>query len=236
MSIPGLCRGHVLRHYTPLMIQPMRATFKSLLIAVAYLSVPGATSNAGPFTITFDDLPDPAAGAFWGWHGGTVPPTYCALHWQGFLYENVPASSQQSGVSSGYVNGLVSGSNVAFTGAQGPELSSSSLFDLNSAYVTSAWRDDMQMEVLGFAGGLLKYDVTYTLQSTAVSLIHFDMVGVDSVHFNTYGGTVHPYPGGGNNYFAVFDDVSVTLIPEPRSVFLIASGFCALLLARRRSL
>jgi len=115
-------------------------------------------------------------------------------------------------------------------------LSSTSPFDLNSAYVTAAWRDNMQMEVLGFSGGLLEYDATYTLQSTQATLIQFDMLGVDTVRFSQYGGTVHPYPYGGNNYFAVFDNVTVTVIPEPSCILLAASGLCALLLAQRRSL
>ena len=237
MTILTRFRGHVPRHRTPLLIQPVRATFKSLLIALVYLLVSGATANAGTFTMTFDDLPDPVAGQFWGWHGGDVPSTYFGLQWQGFLYENVPANSQQYGGSAGgLLSGLMSGSNVAFDGAPGPELSSTSLFDLNSAYVTAAWRDNMQMEVLGFAGGLLRYDLTYTLQSTRATFIQFDLLGVDSVRFNTYGGTVHPYPYGGNNYFAVFDNVTVAVIPEPSCIFLAASGLCALLLVQRRSL
>ena len=75
-------------------------------------------------------------------------------------------------------------------------------FDLDSAYLTAAWRDGLQLEViawgvnflpvdvaspLGFQAGPL-YDNVYTLSMTHSTLINFDFKGITQVEFITSGG------------------------------------------------
>jgi hypothetical protein len=121
--------------------------------------------------------------------------------------------------ASGYQNGVLSANNVAFNGSGNPaELSSSGPFDLNSAWLTAAWNDGLQLEVQGFAGGTLLYDQTYTLNAAAPTLLAFNYLGVDEVSFSSSGGINHGYDGSGTQF--VMDNLTVS-VPEPSTIGLV---------------
>jgi len=93
---------------------------------------------------------------------------------------------------------------------------------LNSAYLTSVWRDNLNVQVIGSLGGNTIYTETFTLSATANTLETFNMVGVDTVEFTPSGGTLHSgYANDYGPYFAM-DNVDVDLItevPEPSTWF-----------------
>jgi hypothetical protein len=60
----------------------------------------------------------------------------------------------------------MSGNNVAFDFGSGPatgSFSSATSFNLNSAYLTAAYNDGLQVDVQGFVGSTLTYDNTFTV-------------------------------------------------------------------------
>ena len=102
---------------------------------------------------------------------------------------NDPASLNPSG----YQFAAISANNVAFNGFGNSAVVSNTLFNLNSAYLTAIWRDNLTVEVIGSLLGVSIYDNTYVLSATAPTLINFNYLGIDSVEFSIFsGGTHHP--------------------------------------------
>ena len=88
-------------------------------------------------------------------------------------------------------------------------ISSTNPFNLYSAYLTAAWNDNLQVEAQGYAGGVLVYDIAYTLSATSPTFITFDYLGVDEVDFTSFGGTHHAgYNFNGTQF--LMDNVAVS--------------------------
>jgi len=186
------------------------------LIYISLLAFAAAASAAAA-TINFDNL-DGSTG------DQVVPNGYGGLNWTNF---NVYDAVHHPGLGdSGYDFAWVSPNNVAFTAFpnQFPTeiISSDTPFTLNSAYLTSVWRDNLNVQVIGSLGGNTIYTETFTLSATANTLETFNMVGVDTVEFTPSGGTLHSgYANDYGPYFAM-DNVDVDLItevPEPSTWF-----------------
>jgi hypothetical protein len=181
------------------------------LIYISLLAFAAAASAAAA-TLNFEGLD--------GSGNQAVPDNYGALHWTNFyVYDavNDPASLSPSG----YEFAWVSPSNVAFSAFPNDfpteTISSDTIFNLNSAYLTSVWRDNLQVRVIGSLAGVPvpTYDITYTLSATAHTLETFNYIGVDSVEFIPSGGTFHDgYKFDAGPYFAM-DDITVNEVPEP---------------------
>jgi hypothetical protein len=166
--------------------------------------------------LTFDDVP---VGGFTGPVAGPIPNGYGGLQWNNFDAINAALHLQFYGPS-GYNNGVVSPTNEAFNGNGTPAVISGQTFNLNSAYLSAAWNDGLQVEVQGFVGTTLTYDNTYTVNTQGPTLINFNYAGIDEVEFISSGGVPHGYTVGHGTQFGM-DNVSVTLIPEP-STFALA--------------
>ncbi len=135
---------------------------------------------------------------------GTIPNGYYGLNWSTF-YVLTPVES----LPSGYNPGLQSPPNVAFNNNGTPaSITSSYPFNLISAYLTAAWNDNLQVEVQGKLAGVLVYDNTWTLSTTAPTLITFNYIGVDEVDFTSSGGTHHAAYSYYGTQFAM-DNLSV---------------------------
>lgn len=191
----------------------------SALAAGAGLLLAVTSSNAQEL-ITFDDLTLST-------YGGPIPNGYAGFEWDSFGALD-PQSYPSDPV--GYLSGMVSPRQVAFPAyvgsLDGPTTggfhSSGSVFDLNSAYLTSAWNDGLQVEVLGFVRGQLTYSSAFTLDTTGPTLVNFNYLGIDRVTFSSQGGIPHGNPGGGGSHM-VIDNLVVT-IPEPSTVSLLLLG------------
>jgi hypothetical protein len=180
--------------------------FKSLF---AGLVIAAATSAAAE-TINFDDLN--------GDGNHTIQNGYAGLNWDNvYIYD---ATHDPGGLNpSGYQFSVISPFNVAFTGFGNPiTVSSDTVFNFNSAYLTAVWRDNMVVQAIGSLGGVPvpTYDHTYTLSATANTLIDFDYLGIDSVKLSVVSeGTQHPGYGQGTNQVAI-DNLNVDVaVPEP---------------------
>src|SRR5439155_6509359 len=128
--------------------------------------------------ITFDDLPQFA-----------VPNGYQGFNWNNFF---AVAGDDPAVNPSGYQAAVVSPHNVAFNGFGNPAIvSDSHLFNLNSGYFTAAWKDNLQVQVIGRLLGLDVYNNTYVLSTTSPTFIAFNYLGIDEVKFVSSGGTHH---------------------------------------------
>ena len=188
-----------------------------------YIGASGMACSASTL-ITFDDLP---ASIYEG-SGLPIPNGYAGLQWNNFMYFKPGGNPLVT--QSGYINGVVSADNVAYNNLGTPASFSGETFDLNSAFITGAWNDGLQVEVRGFQGGSLKFDRIYTVDTTGPTFINFDYIGVDEVSFNSWGGLAHGYLAFGE-HFAI-DNITITAVPEP-SVFALAAFGGALLMTVR---
>ena len=151
--------------------------------------------------IHFDDLEQTTSGL-------PVPDGYHGLTWSNFYELNGIAYPYPSG----YSNGVVSASNVAFTASGYPaSILSPSPFTLVSAWLTAAWTPNLEARVRGYAGGALAYDRTYTLQTQSPTLVRFNFEGVSEVSFST-----------SDSSQLVMDNVSVLAAARP--ILLITRG------------
>lgn len=176
--------------------------------------------------LTFDEL-DPQGGA------GPMPADYAELKWDNFGLMKPLATPLVGG---GYVNGIVSPDNVAFPALANGNGSTTggfrtvggALFTLESAYLTAAFNDGLQVQVFGYVGGVEKYRNIYTVNPTEPTLIQFNYVAISRVALVSFGGTPNPSFGGGGTGVAV--DNMVLSVPEPSSVaLLLLGGVCGLL-------
>ncbi len=191
--------------------------FRNLTAVAAALfvlafSVPSANASV----ITFDDYPVP------GTDGATIVDGYKGLNWDEFGALN--AMNYVSNPS-GYEAGTVSPNNVAYNRfGHDATISSSSLFNLNSAYFTGAWRDDLNLSVTGYLDGVEQYSNTFVLASTSPSFITFNWANINSVVFSTEGGLRNPeYTKGDGMQFAM-DDLDISSVPVPAALPLFGLG------------
>lgn len=166
-------------------------------------------------TLTFDDLPtalQPGGGLY-----SPIPNGYGGLQWNNFDVMNVTSVQQQS---SGYHTGLISPNNVAFDVEGNPAaISSTKLFDLYSAYLTSTFVPSSVIEIQGFRGATEVYDNSYTITSNGPTFINFNYDNVDQVKFVTP-----------SDHFFVVDDMTINAPDEADTLMLLSGGavLCAL--------
>lgn len=152
--------------------------------------------------LTFDDLPPTPTSA-------SVPNMYAGVMWYNLYYLD---GDHYSGNPSGYGAGVVSPVNVAFNGGGSPAAISNAVpFNLNSAMLTAAWNDNLQVQVIGLLHGAQLYNNTYILSAVSPTLINFNYRGVTEVRFISSGGTPHPGYGGSGTHF-VIDNVILTTL------------------------
>lgn len=178
----------------------------SVVISNSYGSITSAgagieiyTSTSAPVTINFDNLNA-------GTSGEALPIPYAGLYWSNVWVMNATDFPGPSGVNAG----LISGANVALSvNATNAFASSLNRFSLLSAYLTAAWNDNLQVEVTGYAAGVVTYDTFYTLSATAPTFVNFNYAGVDTMTFAASGGTPHPgYASNGPQF--VMDNLTVS--------------------------
>ena len=139
--------------------------------------------------LTFENLPTPDQDQV-GPYGDTLN-AYGGLVWNSFGVHHDTAQLP----ASGYKIGTISPPNTIFNmygdSADMEAANKGTTFDLLSAYVASAWSDDLILEAKGYSANKVLYDKTWTLSATQSQIIDFNYIGVDKVVFTTKGGTKH---------------------------------------------
>jgi len=201
----------------------MRLRLFGVLFVIFVLTLSAGVGKAGASTLTFEGLSsNPCC--------DLIPSGYGGLNWSnmgvinGFTY---------AGGTSGYRNGLISGSYVAFneSGGQGDalDITATGTFDFDSTYLTAAWNDGLSIQVRGYNNGVLLYDNTLVVDTAASTLFTFDYLGIDDLRFNSFGGVNHGYPGAGTQF--AMDNFTFnerTSVPEPCSLLLLCTGLAGL--------
>ena len=205
----------------------MKKAVYSLVFAMVlvFLAPP---SFASTVTVTFDDVPGAAIGL-------PIPNGYRELTWY-----NMSIVDNSDWQPSGYKNGIVSGNWVAYNACAGDANVSldGNTFDFVGGYFTAAWRNGLTIDVTGYLAGEKKYFQSITVDASGPTLFVFDYLDVDLVWFSSYGGT---YAGFDYDqpHFAVdnmiFQSDSFTMpVPLPGALWLMGSGFAALMALRKR--
>ncbi len=205
----------------------MKPSAKAVVLGIVVLlcSLFATTIWAQQTLVTFDDLPDPGTNTL------VIPVGYNGLNWVSFRY--MDPLQRYDIHPNGYQAGTVSPNYVAYdSGGSSASITNGVPLNLMSAYLTAAWNDDLQMAVMGYIGTSLAYSNTYTLSATAPTLIYFNYLGVDDVHFDSFGGTKHAGYGNTDEQFAM-DNMTIA-IPEPSSLLLTSLGLVMLWTIGRR--
>ena len=180
--------------------------FRTALLACGLSLLAAAPTQAQTMTQNFDGLPCIDNNPYF------TLSNQGGLTWSNFLCMK---SDTYAPNPSGYVPGTTSGTHVGFTGADSVATISRStgVFSLQSAQITSAWRDDMTLTIRGFLGTTPVASLTLTPSSTAPTLVNLSaFIKVDRVTFERNGGTQHPgYSASGNNI--AIDDLTYVLNP-----------------------
>ena len=165
---------------------------------------------------------------FEGFTGSLNSSTYGGFSWRNFKVFNASASN------SGYRNGIVSGTNVAYNVFANPvTLSHASGFTLNNAYFVGAWNDGVTIQVVGT--GSTSYTKQFVIDSTAATNVVFNWTGLTSVKFSSSGGTPHDgYDGAGSHFGMDNLTVNAAPVPEPETWAMLVAGLGLLGLAARR--
>jgi hypothetical protein len=178
--------------------------------------------------VTFDDLYDNGFGRL-------ITNAYQGLTWSNFgVVNSILTTKSVGGFSNGYIYGMESVSNVAFNYAGNPaEIDSSGTsFNFFSAYLTGAWKSNLNIEVEGFNGAQEIYDTIVVASATNPTLFTFNYLDIDRLYFNAYGGEDAFGPNGGNNF--AMDNFMFEFIPEPSSLLLTFLGVLILWGFRKR--
>jgi hypothetical protein len=196
----------------------MRNCLLAACVLVMLIAVPGLSG-----AVTFDDLP----GSFGPIPAGYGGPTWT---WNNFILRDQSTNNTPSG----YVNGTVSWSKVAYNGSGDPaSITSTSFFDFNGAYFTAAWNDDLQLQITAKNGNTVVGQNTWTLQTSGPLWIGPGWTNITELDFNSFGGTNHGYGGTGPHF--VMDNFNGTApVPIPGALFLFAPGLAGLAAIRRR--
>src|SRR5258706_553629 len=130
----------------------MKAKLFFLLSAFFTLSIFSLVTICPAALVTFDGISNIGTGTF-------ITNGYQGLNWTNFAPLNAVNEALSNGLS-GYYYGMESASNVAYNAFGNPAevKATGTNFNFFSAYLTGAWRSNLNIEVQGFGGGNLLYD------------------------------------------------------------------------------
>ena len=193
---------------------------KFALLALALVtSVPAAA-----VTLSFDDVP-----------GETSGETQIT-NYDGFSFSNFNVLNTAGFYPSGYVNGVVSGTDVAYNGdgRTASAVSSATPFSLTSGYFAAAWNDGLTVTVKGSLAGIQQFTQSFVVDTSRSIFETFNPALIDTVVFTTAGGTHHSGYDAGLGTQLSLDDLTINglsgsgnanSVPEPATWALMVVGF-----------
>jgi hypothetical protein len=134
--------------------------------------------------LDFEDISTITTGAF------PIPNPYGGL----LLWSNCRAIDGAHFIDnpSGYGAGVVSGANVVLNGFGTPLIITNDVpFGFLSGYFTSAFNDNLKLQVVGYNGSTMLYSNIFVLSPTNSTKLNLNYVNVTRIIFNSFGGTHH---------------------------------------------
>ncbi|MDX2241198.1 MAG: PTPA-CTERM sorting domain-containing protein [Leptolyngbyaceae cyanobacterium bins.302] len=179
-------------------------TLTATVIGAACLTA-GSAVDAYALTLTFDEIATE----------GSISNGYGGLNWDNFYVLN--STTFFGGAPNGYKFGTASPEKVAYNafGAPASVLKGSQPFTLNSAYLTAAWNDGLNILIEGIQGINTVYSTTVVVDTTSPTLFNFNWSGIDSLRFTSFGGVNAGYGGGGTQFALDNLTINATPIPTP---------------------
>jgi hypothetical protein len=120
-------------------------------------------------------------------------------------------------------------------------------FNFSSSYLTSGYKENINVSVLGKRDGATVYNRDLVVSSAGPTRYDFGFLDIDSIEFLTSGGTflcpngtsAGSYLNPGNAFSApvlvlVLDNMSITAVPEPESFAMLLAGMAVAGAAVRR--
>ncbi len=173
-------------------LRPLSAPwFRTALLACGLSLLAAAPAQAQTRTENFDGL-TPAN----NYGGISMPANTGGLTWTNFYW--VTGSTYGSATDNGYRPATHSAPNVGFAFMPAGDTADlgrtgGGVFTLNSAYLTAAWLDGLQVKVEGFRSGVSVQVLNFSPSASTATLFTFPgMVNVDRVAFSVSGGSCHP--------------------------------------------
>jgi hypothetical protein len=154
---------------------------RTLVSFVTLITVTAIAGQAQAAVLNFDDLPiaDPLFEEPVSSYGGLTWGNTYAIDGAGY------------GAGTGYQNSAVSGNNVILNGyGDVATTANGTQFTFNGAYLTSAFRDNLNVTINGYLGGTLVSSISATIGTNGPTWLAANFEGIDSLSFVTSGGTV----------------------------------------------
>lgn len=190
----------------------MKKTLCSAVLCSALFGVNAAQAAV----LTFDDIGI-----------GSIANGYGGLNWS-----NMSTLDSSTRIESGYVHGVISGTNVAYNPWENMAVVlSDNDFTFNGAYFTAAWNDGLTVLAQGFKNGVQQYSSSYVIDSLSPTWLSFNFLGINELRLSSFGGSDHGY-GGIGAHFAMDNftfNENVSAVPVPAAVWLFGSGLMGLL-------
>ncbi len=141
---------------------------------------------------------------------------YTGFEWNNFFVYNTDLLNSYLDPDCGYFPGAVSGNQAILNGWGNDALIlSEKEFDFIGAYLTSAWNDNLQIEVQGLSDGVVLYSTTVTVSTGKATWFDFAFDKIDGLVFSSFGGTGAGYDGMGTHF--ILDNFTCS-VPEPSSL------------------
>lgn len=180
------------------------------LLTIPFLLLCILTISSQAAVLTFDDITTTTS--------YDLPiDTYGGLTWN-----NLGVVSANYNPSSGYNNGTVSGDYAAFNGSSYPLTVTGAVYNFIGAYLTGAWNDGLNIDVVGKLNGVELYNQSITVNTTSATWFEFNFLGIDELIFTSSGGIDAGFSGSGTHF--AMDNFTYSTVPVPAAVWLFGSG------------
>ena len=151
-----------------------------------------------------------------------MPSGYAGIDFTNFYWQDARLGED------GYAYGSASGYFSIYNRFGSPAELHADAFYFEGAHFTAAWNQDLNLTLSGFYQGQLSWKRVIVFDAIQPTWFDLSDTGlVDQINFSSFGGT--PYWSETSQYHFIMDDVTMSPVPEPATILLLATGLMGLL-------